>query len=71
MKYKDISNQNRTPSKTQKSRVDRKALKKELRILVECLGFGNNRYREFPEYNIKNSSVLKARINELIDLISK
>jgi len=45
----------------------RTELKKELRILVECLGFGHGKYKEFPEYAIQNSSHLKARIYELIE----
>lgn len=48
-------------------KINKEALKKELRILIECLGFGHGKYKEFPEYNILNSSMLKARIYEIIE----
>lgn len=44
-------------------------LKKELRILIQCLGYGHNRFKDFPEYHIKNSSELSARIYEIIETI--
>ena len=45
--------------------------KKELRILIACSRSGHKRYLNYPEYNIKTPEELNARINELIDLISK
>lgn len=66
MKFKPVEQQVNI-EKPIKPRDNKLKLKKELRILVECLGFGHGKYKEFPEYDIKNSSELKARIYELIE----
>jgi len=75
MSFSNLEDKEDKPKKTRISSPTRfnnkSALKKELRILIECLGFGHGKYKEFPQYKIQNSSHLKARINELIDLISK
>lgn len=44
-------------------------LKKELDILIKCLGFGHKEYLKFKEYNIRNSVELNTRINEIIRLL--
>jgi len=74
MPIKNLSQNTRNTRQEPKSkeeqatqRINRSKLKKELRILVECLGFGHGKFKEFPEYNILNSSMLKARIYEIIE----
>lgn len=49
--------------------IDKNKLKKELRILIGCLGYGHKKYKEFPMYKINNSVQLNERIHEIIDIL--
>lgn len=47
----------------------RKELKRELYILIKCLGYGHKAYLKFPQYKIKNSIELDYRIKELLEML--
>jgi hypothetical protein len=69
-KVKPKNGQN-PPPRTPRSKLNKSKLKKELRILISCSRSGHKKYLEHPKYDINDAEELNARINELIDLISK
>lgn len=71
MKFKVVDEQPKKQDKKKAPRsqpkVDKEALKTELRNLIGCLGFGHGRYEKFKEYGIRNTTELHTRINDIID----